>query len=305
MDICNEKKFIDLNDDLYIRYKNDYLDSITDSDNNCWIREKNLGSGSYGEVLKFKSMNKEYCDLAIKLFRDLKVEREEINIILFFEKNKCKNFINIGVKEINQKNRLIIMEKVSGDLIDFRFSNFKNPISIYQQIVKFLADSYKCAYKHGKYFLDIKEENIGFKVCSKNDIKFCFLDFGSFTDISEKSSTSTFTINYKRWKENFFSNETVLIYSIIILLLSLRLKVVDLTYHKKFSNYIYSKLEKIKKYPKINLLSIDNYNKIKEKFYKYFKEEDLFVKMLFEYLYKLTEKEIDINKFFNRLDFFQ
>ena len=67
MDICNEKKFIDLNDDLYIRYKNDYLDSITDSDNNCWIREKNLGSGSYGEVLKFKSMNKEYCDLATSI----------------------------------------------------------------------------------------------------------------------------------------------------------------------------------------------------------------------------------------------
>ena len=303
MDICNEKKFIDLNDDLYIRYKESKLESLTDSENNCWIRDKEIGRGVTGRIVKFRSTNIDFADLAIKEFADSEEENEEIKTVLFFSKNKCKNFINIGIREINNNNKLIIMEKLTGDLVDFQFSKYKNPKFLYNEIVKFLADGYKCAYKHGKYFLDIKEENIGFKVC-KDSIKFSFIDFGSFTDKDSKLAISTYNINQYCWKKNFFSNETILIYGTIITLLSLRLKIINNKFYKNFSNYIYDKLEKSKNYPKTNLLAIENYKKIREKFFFYFKKEDPFIDMLFKFLYKITQKQVDLSEFFNRLDFF-
>lgn len=307
MDLCEQKKFIDLNDDIFMYYKNEELASILDSKNNFWKRGEKIEEGGSGEVVTFESGNSSYSDLAIKFFFDYKKNRrfieEELGITMFFIKNRCRNFINIGVKELISDEAIVVMEKIDGDLYNFDFNKFKNPKFIFNEFVKFLVDGYKCALGYNKYFLDIKEENIGYKLCKKS-IKFVFLDFGSFVEKNQKNVSSTLVINNSKNKRGYFSNEMLLAYGTIITLLILRLKVVDKKYGIKFSNFIYDELECIKRYPMTNLLTLENYEKIKEKFYQNFHKDDEFVIILFKLLHSLTKKEPDIKDFINKLDVF-
>ena len=102
-DLCEEKKFPDLEDDFFINLKNREVNTLMDQNNNVWIRKKLIKKGGFGAVVEFESHNKEYSDLAVKFFiagkeaeQDMK---EEETIVNFFNKHRCKNFLKSGVIE--------------------------------------------------------------------------------------------------------------------------------------------------------------------------------------------------------------
>ena len=85
--------------------------------------------------------------------------------------------------------------------------------------------------------LDIKEENIGYKMC-KNGPVFTFLDFGSFFDKNQSSVIATFNVNRKYFNEGKISNDLLVVFGTIMTLLSLRLSVIDRNLSKKFRNFV-------------------------------------------------------------------
>ena len=102
-DLCEEKKFPDLEDDFFVNLKNREVNTLMDQNNNVWIRKKLIKKGGFGAVVEFESHNKEYSDLAVKFFiagkeaeQDMK---EEETIVNFFNKHRCKNFLKSGVIE--------------------------------------------------------------------------------------------------------------------------------------------------------------------------------------------------------------
>lgn len=307
MDLCKSKKFINLDGDLFLYYKDDKLVSLLDSNDIFWKRERKIEEGGSGEVIEFKSGSKEYTDLAIKFFFNYEKEKyfieKEIYFTNFFINRRCRNFIKTGVKTINNGESVVIMEKVDGDLLSLEWDKFKNPKYIFNEFVKFLADGYKCALSYNKYFLDIKEENLGYKICD-DSIKFTFLDFGSFSEKDDKYVSVTNIINRNAHKKCYFSNEMYLVYGTIITLLILRLKVAGKKYGKSFEKFIFEDLETRKRYPKTNLLLLQNYEEIKEHFYKDFHRDDEFINLLFKFLHSLTKEEPNVESFIRKIDCF-
>ena len=306
MDLCDIKKFPDLEDDFVVHFDKKNKMSFMDEKNNVWTEERKLGEGSHGKVIEFKSHNKDYTDLAIKFFTsdddeiDLDIQ-EETDAVNFLNLYRCKNFIRAGVKELNNKETIIIMESIDGDLTQFDFSQYENPQKVYDMIVKFIVSSYECLMKKGKLYADIKEENIGFKLCNKYP-KFTFLDFGSVFDEDSSSIVVTYNINTDLYRRNYFSNDLLVIFSIIITLLSIKLSTINKKYRKNFDIFM-EDLQTNFDYPKIYLLDVTYVSLIKKRFFKYFKEEDIFIKLLFEILDLLTDDEITLRQFIAKIKY--
>ena len=301
-DLCGEKYFPDLSDDFFLKMDGKTIKSFIDESGNIWTRSKKLGEGTMGKVMLFKSHNKKYVDLALKFFKEdeeIDIEEEMINKVNSFG---CRNFINIGMKELFDGCKLVIMEKIDGDLSNLIFTDYENPEKMYQDVVKFIIEGLKCLLRGCLYFIDFKEENIGYKIC-ENGLKFSFLDFGSFVYHDEKSITVSYLINTNGYDKGLFSNEVLYVYSLIITLLSLKLKSISDKKWKKFSDFVQD-LEEEKRY-KINLLKVKNYEKLKEKFYYLLGDnEDEFIKRLFEVLNSLTKTEPSIGSVLQKLDYY-
>ena len=307
-DLCNDKKFPNLEDDLFITYDKKGRMSFIDEKNNVWIEDKKIEEGGYGKVISFKSHNKEYCDLAIKFFMGETVQdflqnmNEETSMVNFFNLHKCKNFLKVEIRELSQTERIVVMEKVDGDMYDFDFKKHEHPLEIYRNIVNFILSGYECALRKDKYYMDMKEENLGYKFC-EDGIRFTFLDFGSFSDIDNDNYVTTFSINIKNFDRGYFSNEMILVYGTIITLLNLRLSIKNKKSVDRFRGTVYYLME-IENYPKTNLLVEEFYDLIYREYMKLFKTEDDFVDFLFRYLHSMTEKEPDIKNFLNRCKFY-
>lgn len=309
-DLCGVKKFPDLEDDfsVTINKKTHEVITLTDEKKNVWMRKKLINEGGYGQVVEYKSHNKEYTDLAIKFFiaegyEGIQDMNQEVMIINLFNKYKCKNFLNSGILEMSSKNKLIIMEKVDGDVTNLDFDKYENPIKVYAMFVNFVLSGFSCGLKNGKYYVDIKEENVGFKLCDKLP-KFTFLDFGSFVDFDEKEIGATYFINKKAYDNGTFSNEILTVFGTIMMFLNVRMKIYSKKSGKKFEDFI-DNLMKNKKYPRGEyLLSEEYYDKIKEEFFKYFKKEDEFVDKLFKCLKMITVQEIPVEKMIKMLHYY-
>ena len=75
MDLCKSKKFINLDGDLFLYYKDDKLVSLLDGNDIFWKRNGKIEEGGAGEIIEFKSGSKEYTDLAVKFFFDYEKEK--------------------------------------------------------------------------------------------------------------------------------------------------------------------------------------------------------------------------------------
>ena len=306
-DLCNNKKFPDLEDDFNIIVDRKKRLSFIDEKNNIWLEGKKISEGGHGKVIEFISHNKDYSDLAVKFFiaeeedEYLLDMQEETDIVNFFNLHKCKNFLNMGVKDIHG-DKIIIMEKIDGDILNFNFENYDYPIKIFEKMVMFIVSGFRCALRKDKYYMDIKEENIGFKLC-KNGPVFTLLDFGSFFDKNSTNPVSSYYINRYANNNNFFSNEMVFVFGTIITLLSARLSIRSKLNSKTFSDFI-SNLSEEKKYQDTNLLEKNYYYRIKKFFLELFNEKDEFVDILFECLNDLTILDPDVYVFLKRIDYY-
>lgn len=308
LDLCDDLKFPNLEDDFHITEKRGEVISFIDEENNVWIKKKKIQEGGYGKVIEFKSHNPEYADLAVKFFtaeaeeayEDMQQEAEVVNL---FNKYRCKNFIKIGVKEIMRNEKIIIMEKIDGDVYGLNFEKFPNPLKVYQKLIQFIVSGLRCGIRRDRYFVDFKEENMGYKNC-KEGIRFTFLDFGSFVDINDNDYAATYLINSKAYDKDYFPKETLMVFSIIITLLNIRLKIQSKNQHEKFDEYI-SYLKHLNNYPRTTLLTEDYYQKIKENFFEYFKKEDRFIDILFSCLRELTFSKPDVRRFLTKIDYYK
>lgn len=299
---CNNKKFIDINQDIFYCFKRGEIVTLLDNENNLWVKKEKIYEGDDSVIIAFDSTNKNYSDLAIKFFKKIDKGDVEIKNTLFFMKNKCRNFINSGVKIIRGE-KIIIMEKIDGNIGLINFNFFDNPQVIYNEIVKFLVDGFKCAYKYNKYFIDIKLENLGFKLCPKS-INFLFLDFGAFKEKNHFHTETTYTINNNAFKKDYFSDEILFVYGTVITLLILKLKTIDFKEGNKFDTFIYKELQTSRNYPKTSLLTEDYYNKIKTNFCNFYKRDDPFINILFDTLQCLTKEEPEFDSFIKKIDFY-
>tara|TARA_R110000772_G_scaffold126897_1_gene233978 strand:+ start:893 stop:1822 length:930 start_codon:yes stop_codon:yes gene_type:complete len=299
MDICKDKNFIDLRNKVHLHEKKGEIQTIIDSKDNIWLKDIELSSGTTGRVVIFKSQYEENSDLVIKYFYDSENSQQdmehEINIIKTLNKSRCSNLINIGYLSISKVERVVIMEKLDGDLLDFDFSVFSKPLKLYKDLIEFLTSSSLCVYKTGKLYLDLKLENIGFKICPTK-VKFTFLDFGSFFDIDDGNVVSTYIINQNKFQQGYFTNEVIFVYGFIMTLLNVRLFIKSKKLSEKFIDYHVSKISNEKKY-KSDLLSESNYNRIKKRFYSYLDTKERFINFLFSQLERMTRQEPDVREF--------
>ena len=307
MDLCKEKNFIDLNGKIHLNQKNDRIVSIIDSKDNIWAFEKKISEGATGEVYLYKSCNDNQVNLAIKYFiaEDEEAEadmEQEVHIVELFNKHRCRNFIRAGSKDFKRDEKVIIMEEIDGDLTDLDFTLFSKPLKLYKDLINFIADASKCALEKDKLFLDMKSENIGFKICNSG-VKFTFIDLGSFFDIDAEDIMTTFYINYTKFREYYFSNEVTFVYSVIMTLLNIRLQIENVNYYDKFITYHLDQMGNEKKYTskKRGLLSDKNYKRIKKRFEMYLKKEERFIKYLFKCLEDLTEEKPNVSAFLEGL----
>ncbi len=308
-DLCQDKKFPDLEDDFFITYDKKKRMSFIDEKNNVWMEGEKISEGGHGKVVDFISHNKEYTDLAVKFFisenrkdylLDMEEESEAVN---FFNMYRCKNFLKMGVKPINNEDNIIIMEKIDGDLFHFDFSKYRNPMKLYKEVVAFLVSAYQCALKRDKYYTDIKEENIGYKMC-KNGPVFTFLDFGSFFDKNQSSVIATFNVNRKYFNEGKISNDLLVVFGTIMTLLSLRLSVIDRNLSKKFRNFVFDLADDDQYYSEdYGLLDYSYAQLIIEYFYELFNQEDMFVEDLLDILFNLTSVKITVKNLTDFLEF--
>ena len=308
-DLCEDKKFPDLEDDFFITYDKKKRMSFIDEKNNIWMEGNKISEGGHGKVVNFVSHNKEYTDLAVKFFisenrKDYLLDmEEESDTVNFFNIYKCKNFIKMGVKAINKEDNIIIMEKIDGDLFHFNFSEYRNPMKLYKEVVTFLVSGYQCALKRDKYYTDIKEENIGYKMCKKGPV-FTFLDFGSFFDKNEGSVIATFNVNRKYFNEGKISNDLLVVFGTIMTLLSLRLSVIDRNLSKKFRNFVFDLADDDQYYSEdYGLLDYSYAELIIEYFYELFNQEDMFVEDLLDILFNLTSEKITVKNLTDLLEF--
>jgi hypothetical protein len=293
MDLCDEKKFVDLRKKLNFNENKGIITSFSDSSGNNWVVKRKISSGTTGTVVSYRCNNSKYADVVIKYFTGgdqyAKLDAaHEIEIIDSLNKLNCKDFIKIGIKKHNNKD-LVIMEEIDGDLGRLNFKIFKNQLKAFSIIVNFVVLGSLCAYRANKVFVDIKSENIGFKVCKNGRVKFTFIDFGSFYDINDKNPMTTFFINRESFQKGEFSNKVLFIYGTCITFLNLRLAVQSKDQMYDFIAYNLDYLSLEKKYrSRKGLLSLENYNKLKEKFYSFGKFNEPLIDTVFRELKKIT-----------------
>lgn len=305
MDLCQERRFINLNGKIHINEKNNKVVSLIDKNNNVWVVKKKLSEGSFGEIYLYNSCNPEYVDIVIKYFKGddkeviLDMEQESA-IVELFNKYKCRNFVRSGVKELSNQRKIIILERVDADLTGFDFSVYPKPLKIYSQLIEFLYSGSKCAYRKDKLFLDMKPENIGYKLCN-DGVKFTFLDLGSFFDINEEEVTATYHINLE--KSGDFSNDIMFVYSTVMTLLVIRLQISDRNDSDLFIDYFLDEIASEKKYSgKRGFLPKKNYQRIIKKFKEYLDTKEKFIDYLFETLEGLTQRKPSIGDFLTGLN---
>ena len=307
-DLCGEKKFPDLEDDFFIKYDKKRRMTFIDEKDNIWVEDRKISSGGQGIIIDFISHNKEYSDLVAKFFILESEEtyylnmKEETEMVNFFNLHKCKNFMKMGVKEIFPDKKIVIMEKIDGDVYDMNFSEFKEPLKIYENMVNFIVSAFRCALKKDKYYMDIKEENIGYKICKKVPV-FTLLDFGSFFEKDEEYIVTTYNINQKAYDKGYFSNEIILVYGTVITLLSTRLLILSKSCRRKFRDFIFSISEE-DIYKGGILLDLNYYHRIEELFFSMFKKQDKFIDILFDCLYNLTKENPNITDFLNKISYY-
>ena len=268
MDLCDEKKFIKLDDEVVINRdrRGDVRGFIRNSDDIVWLRERTLGSGSYGKVDLFRSNKNVYADLAVKFpKKEISSEEveEEIQMVEHFSTEKCENILQIGTLR-DGDNKIIVMERLDGDLFDLDFKVIQDPLGTFVRFIRFISSGMKCALEQGYYFTDMKPDNIGWKEC-RDGVRFTFIDFGSFFKSDSDERVATWEISSKR--KNHFSNAQVLIYATCITILMIKLKLISQDKFIEFENYM-SKLSDSKKYPDVDYLIPTHYNKILKKFKK-------------------------------------
>ena len=302
MDLCRDKKFIDLTKDIefFNDNKTKQLKGLMDSDKNVWIIEKETGRGSYGVVYFFKSHNKEYCDVAVKTIRDRNEAADEILTMTLFNKFRCKNFMRCGGVE-DGNTFIVVMEKMNGDMLSLNYEKLDNPEKLYQQFVNFLISGYRCAMKRDMYYTDIKLENVGFKMCS-DGYRFCFLDYGSFSYIDSENFPASYWINMENAMEGRFGIDLIVVYGTIMTLLKIKMLMNNTKGAEELSKKV-SALLTNKKYPNTNLLTKKYFEDIKKTYYKYFKKEDEDVEVLMDCLEDLTVEEYSVSRFLDVLDY--
>ena len=303
MDLCHDKKFIDLTDDItFFNDKKGSIAGIIDSEKNTWfVEEGKFAEGGYGFVLFFKSHNKEYTDLALKILKDREEAADEVLTMTLFNKYRCKNFIRGGGLE-DGNSFVILMEKIDGDLEDFDYKKVEDSDIFFRDFIKFLIFGYRCAMKRDMYYTDIKLENIGVKSC-KNGYKFCFLDYGSFNYIDSSVFIATYWINLKALEKDYFSIDTIVIFGTIMTILCIKLRLTNYSGFKKFSDKISDLLEE-KQYPETKLLTEEYYKILSEEYYKYYKKEDDFIETIMDCLERLTKEEYSVSSFVDSIDYY-
>lgn len=302
MDLCQDKKFIDLTKDIefFNDNKTKQLKGLMDSDKNVWIIEKETGKGSYGVVQFFKSHNKEYCDIAVKSFEDRTEAADEILTMTLFNRFKCKNFMRCGGIE-DGNSFIVVMEKMDGDMLSLNYKKIDNPEKLYQQFVNFIISGYKCAMKRDMYYTDIKLENVGFKMC-RDGYRFCFLDYGSFSYIDSENFSASYWINMENAMEGRFGINLIVVYGTIMTLLKIKMLMNNIKGAEELSKKV-SALLTNKKYPNTNLLTKKYFEDIKKTYYKYFKKEDEDVEVLMDCLEDLTVEEYSVSRFIDVLEY--
>ena len=309
-DLCQDKKFPDLEDDFFITYDKKKRMSFIDEKNNIWMEGNKISEGGHGKVVDFISHNKEYTDLAVKFFTSENKEdylldmQEETEAVNFFNIYKCKNFLKMGVKDFKDDDKIIIMEKIDGDMLHFNFSKYPNPMKIYYEVVDFIISGYKCALKRDKYYTDIKEENIGYKMCKDGPV-FTFLDFGSFFDKNTRSIVTTFNINRKEYNKGNISNDLIVVFGTIMTLLSLKLLVKGSRYSKKFRNFVFDLSDDENYYSESPYLLDYSYAEvIIEYYYDISKEKDHFTEYLLDILFNLCSNKISVSDFVQMVELY-
>ena len=109
-------------------------------------------------------------------------------------------------------------------------------------------------------------------------------------------------INSKKYHTNFFTEETIYVFSIIMTLLEFRLQLINYELSKKFYSFYYE-LENEKYYKaKKGMLSTELYNKLLDYFKVLFYKDEKFIDILFIRMKELTKKKPDLMVFYNYLD---
>jgi len=308
MDLCDEKKFIKLDEEVVINRdrRGDVRGFIRKGDDTMWLRDRTLGRGSYGSVELFRSNNSRYSDLAVKFPLagvDNEEIRHEIKMVELFSRERCENLLQLGTL-IDGDTKIIVMERLHGDLLDLPDSKSSDAVEIFIRFVLFISSAMTCALKKGYYFMDIKLENIGWRMC-RDGIRFTFIDFGSFFETDDEMSVTTLDINNMR-KSNF-TNEQSLIYGTCMTILFVRLLTISDEKLEKFDK-IFDKLQENKKYPDIDHLTKEYYEKILKTFHKLDNGKIVEpINVVFQALKKLTSKnsvnmnEDDVEKFLQNL----
>ena len=292
-DLCKEKKFIDLEDTIYVNFKEEKIESISDTKNNLWITNNKKAEGSFGAIDFLMSTNKKYSDVVVKTISDDNERKKEVQLVLFFLKHKCLNFLNSGVMRFRNFD-YVIMEQVDNDMLNFDPRGDK--LLIFRNFINFISSGYLCSYNYGYIYTDIKLENIGIKKCSKDNYVFTFLDFGSFYKLNSRESVSmSFQLNKKALEEDKFSKVFLFYFSTLMTLLLGILKIFTTFEDLVAFDSVLLKLEDYEYYES-TILSKEFYEVIRIKFEEII-QESMITNQIFNFLYILTEKEVPLDDF--------
>ena len=154
------------------------------------IADGNISSGSYGQVLQYKTSSNPPEFIAVKYGKGLDDLDADISVIKHLTKNhKCsellvKSFVYEKQEKL-EKIKCIIMERAGGTLLDLINENIDLKtlhvnLSNYEivDILYAVAIAIKCLQDNNLYYTDIKSENILFR--NTNDgIRIILADLGS------------------------------------------------------------------------------------------------------------------------------
>ena len=162
-----------------------------------------LSEGTFGVVYELKSLNSN-DRIVVKIFKREGESTEEINAIKFLEDN------NINCKIINSipgyyyhssgnKEEIILMNKMDGDLYDIKGILRKNYISSF---VSELIKMFHCLAKNGVGYLDIKLNNLLYKCITDTKLILRIGDIGSIGLLNAAPPTYTFKAYENRFDKH-------------------------------------------------------------------------------------------------------
>lgn len=122
-------------------------------DNKKFLLKNELGSGTFGYIYSYESNNQEIAVKIGVVDMDIKAGKK-INA------GEKKRICYPKVVPYQNTNNLFIMEKMDGDLIQYRTKNKgKIPYNEIYEIINIMAKTIKCLIKMGIYYTDIKAQN--------------------------------------------------------------------------------------------------------------------------------------------------